>query len=66
MPRIVPNPFRATAVVPGHETELLPVYSSSGCLVARYRGNRVGSGLAPGVYFLDVAGSPGLRLVKLP
>jgi hypothetical protein len=63
--RVRPNPFRSSSVVIGHEFEVFPVYDISGSVVARCRGDRVGSDLEAGVYFLRVAGFSNLRLVKL-
>jgi len=47
-----PNPFTSFAILPGHERERFSLYDVSGRKVGTYRGDRVGEGLAPGVYFL--------------
>jgi photosystem II stability/assembly factor-like uncharacterized protein len=47
-----PNPFTSFATLPGHEAERFSLYDISGRKVGTYRGDRVGQGLAPGVYFL--------------
>jgi hypothetical protein len=62
-----PNPFTSFAAVPGHGREAFSLYDVSGRKVGTYRGDRVGEGLPPGVYFLRSAdGSSGpLRIVKV-
>jgi len=50
--RATPNPFTSFATLPGHEAERFGLYDVSGRMVGTYRGDRVGEGLAPGVYFL--------------
>ena len=65
--RATPNPFTSFASVPGHEAERFNLYDISGRLVGTYRGDRVGEGLAAGVYFLRQekgSGTPA-RVVKL-
>jgi outer membrane protein assembly factor BamB len=65
--KITPNPFTSFATLPGHEAERFSLYDISGRLVGTYRGDRVGEGLAPGVYFLrpqDGLSSP-VRVVKV-
>ena len=47
-----PNPFASFATIPGHEAERFSLYDVSGRKVGTYKGDRVGEGLAPGVYFL--------------
>jgi len=62
-----PNPFTSFATLPGHETERFALYDVSGRKVGIFRGDRVGEGLAPGVYFLrsqDGLSSP-VRVVKV-
>jgi len=49
---VTPNPFTSFATLPGHEAERFSLYDISGRKVGTYRGDRVGEGLAPGVYFL--------------
>jgi len=51
--RVQPNPFSSFAVVPGHEAESFILSDVSGRKVAVGKGDRVGEGLAPGVYFLS-------------
>ena len=55
--RVQPSPFSSFARVPGHETELFALSDVTGRQVAICRGDRVGEGLRPGVYFLSPAGS---------
>jgi len=65
--RITPNPFTSFATLPAHEAERFSLYDVSGRRVGTYRGDRVGEGLAPGVYFLrssDNKDKP-LRIVKV-
>ena len=50
--RATPNPFTSFATLPGHEGERFALYDVSGRLVGTCQGDRVGEGLAPGVYFL--------------
>jgi hypothetical protein len=50
--KVTPNPFTSFATLPGHEAERFSLYDVSGRKVGTYRGDRVGEGLAPGVYFL--------------
>jgi len=54
-------------MVPGHEGERFSLYDVSGWKVGTYKGNRVGEGVAPGVYFLRAlnGGSKPVRVVKL-
>ena len=47
-----PNPFTSFATLPGHEAERFVLYDISGKRVGSCKGDRVGEGLAPGVYFL--------------
>jgi hypothetical protein len=65
--RTVPNPFVSFARVPGHEAEQFELYDISGKLVGTYRGDRVGEGLSPAVYFIKLDAEPGrsLRVVKV-
>lgn len=62
-----PNPFTTFAVVSGLEREHFALYNISGELVGIYKGNRIGEGLAPGVYFLRQEGNNTrpLRIVKV-
>ena len=65
--RIKPNPFTSFATLPGHEAERFSLYDVSGRKVGTYRGDRVGEGLGPGVYFLKQEGKNAepLRIVKV-
>jgi len=62
-----PNPFTVFATVPGHETENFKLYDISGRMMGTYKGERIGEGLAAGVYFLRPASGNAkpLRIVKL-
>ncbi len=62
-----PNPFTSFAALPGHEAERFSLYDVSGRKVGTFRGDRVGEGLAPGVYFLRSSDSQvkPLRIVKV-
>ncbi len=64
---ISPNPFVYSASIPGHEAERFVLYDVSGRQVGNYQGNRIGSDVRPGVYFLKVEAknSTLLRIVKL-
>jgi hypothetical protein len=62
-----PNPFTSFAAIPGHEAERFSLYDISGRKVGTYKGDRVGEGLSPGVYFLrpeDQSAKP-VRIVKV-
>ena len=65
--RATPNPFTSFATIPGHEGERFSVYDISGKMVGAYRGNRIGEGLAPAVYFIKPEDEHGmsLRVVKV-
>jgi hypothetical protein len=65
--KITPNPFTSFATLPGHEGERFRLYDVSGRKVGTYKGDRVGEGLAPGVYFLRSSDSQDrpLRIVKV-
>jgi N-acetylneuraminic acid mutarotase len=65
--RARPNPFTSFATLPGHEAERFSLYDVSGRKVGVYKGDRVGEGLAPGVYFLRQEGKNAepLRIVKV-
>jgi hypothetical protein len=65
--KATPNPFTSFAAIPGHEGEAFAVYDITGRKVAIHKGDRIGEGLAPGVYFLkpeDGSAKP-LRVVKV-
>jgi len=63
----VPNPFTSYTSVPGRPSDRFTLYDISGRRVGTYKGNRIGEGLSPGVYFLKPDGneSKPLRIVKL-
>ena len=65
--RVQPNPFSSFAVMPGHEAERFEVYDISGKMVGTCRGDRIGEGLAPAVYFIRLDSDRGrnLRIVKV-
>jgi hypothetical protein len=62
-----PNPFASFATLPGHESERFSLYDISGRKVGTYKGDRIGMGLAPGVYFVrgEPSTSPPVRIVKV-
>jgi len=51
---VKPTPFTSFARVPGHETELFALTDVAGRQVAICKGDRIGEGLRPGVYFLSL------------
>jgi hypothetical protein len=53
---VQPNPFTSFARVPGHETDVFALSDVTGRHVAICKGDRVGEGLRPGVYFLSPVG----------
>jgi YVTN family beta-propeller protein len=65
--RPVPNPFVSYARVPGRESERFNLYDVSGRKVGTYKGDKIGSDLSTGVYFLKVASgdSRPVRIVKV-
>jgi hypothetical protein len=65
--RVAPNPFVSYAKTPGHEAESFALYDVSGRKVGVFKGDRIGSGLSAGIYFLKPEGkdSKPLRIVKL-
>jgi hypothetical protein len=65
--RVAPNPFISSATIPGHEKEQFALYDVSGRKVGIYKGDRIGSGLSAGIYFLKPEGQDAkpLRIVKL-
>jgi len=65
--KVFPNPFTSFTTLPGHETERFALYDISGKRVGTYRGEKVGSDVPPGVYFLRPTGqySKPLRVVKV-
>ncbi len=64
---VVPNPFTSFAILPGHEAERFSLYDVSGRKVGVYRGDRIGWGVSPGVYFLraEKGDRRPVRIVKL-
>jgi hypothetical protein len=62
-----PNPFTSFATVPSHSSDRFALYDISGRRVGTYRGDRIGEGLPPGVYFLrpERLWSKPLRVVKV-
>jgi hypothetical protein len=66
-PLVSPNPFVSRAVLRGHEQDFVTLYDISCRKVGIFRGDRIGEGLPPGVYFLHPEGAFGktLRVVKL-
>jgi hypothetical protein len=65
--KVIPNPFLSFAAVRGHEHETFLLYDISGRMVGICRGDRIGEGLSPGVYFLKPEGRSAkpLRIVKV-
>ncbi len=65
--KIHPNPFVSFAAVIGHERKTFAVYDAAGERVGICRGDRIGAGLAPGVYFIRAVSGDGqtIRIVKL-
>jgi hypothetical protein len=65
--KVLPNPFASFATLPGHEAERFSLYDISGRKVGTYKGDRIGEGLAPGVYFVrgEPSTSPPVRIVKV-
>jgi hypothetical protein len=51
-----PNPFTSSARIPGHETEFFALSDVAGRQVSVCKGDRIGEGLPPGVYFLSPVG----------
>lgn len=68
LPAPSPNPFRESTSLRGREGEAFDIYDSMGRQLKRTRGNRIGDGLPPGVYFLRPSNGDGgpMRIVKLP
>jgi hypothetical protein len=62
-----PNPFASFARIAGHEGERFALYDIAGRRMGTYRGDRIGEGLSPGVYFLKPEGRDAkpLRVVKV-
>ncbi len=53
---VQPNPITSVARVHGHEAELFALADVAGRQVTVCRGDRIGAGLRPGIYFLSPAG----------
>jgi photosystem II stability/assembly factor-like uncharacterized protein len=66
-PRVIPNPFVSFASVLGHERESFVLYDISGRQMGTFRGDRVGEGVSPGIYFVKstAQGSEPVRIVKI-
>jgi len=65
--KVSPNPFVSFAAIPGHSSERFAIYDVSGRKIGVYKGDRIGEGLAPGVYFVrgQASSSAPLRIVKV-
>lgn len=61
---VLPNPFVGAARVAVGEREEFDVHDHAGRLVGRFRGNRIGTGLPAGVYFVSRSGFAPARVVK--
>jgi hypothetical protein len=53
---VQPNPFTSCVRVPGHEADVFVLSDVTGRQVAICKGDRIGQGLRPGVYFLSPVG----------
>jgi len=62
-----PNPFNSFATLPGHSSELFALYDIFGSRVGVFKGDRIGEGLAAGVYFLkaEKGDQKPIRIVKV-
>jgi len=62
-----PNPFVDYITVRDYEKEVFVVYDVAGEVVGSYRGNRIGSDLVPGIYFLRLLADDSklIRVVKV-
>jgi hypothetical protein len=62
-----PNPFISFTTIPGHESERFALYDIAGQRIVTFRGDRIGEGLPPGVYFLkpEDGSNKSARLVKV-
>jgi hypothetical protein len=62
---VVPTPFSSCARAVGRETEQFGLYDVSGKLAGTCRGDRIGTGLAPAVYFVkSFSDGASQRIVK--
>jgi len=64
---VSPNPFASFASVPGHSSDRFSLYDISGRKVGVYKGDHIGEGLVPGVYFIRAEDQRAelLRVVKI-
>jgi len=64
---VVPDPFTSFTTLPGHSSERFSLYDISGRKVGVYKGDRIGSGLSAGVYFLrpQEGDAKPVRVVKI-
>ena len=64
---VSPNPFTSFSSVLGHERDHFTLYDISGRRVGVYKGDRIGEGLVPGVYFVRAESGDGkpVRVVKV-
>jgi photosystem II stability/assembly factor-like uncharacterized protein len=62
-----PNPVRTAARIPDQSRTVFNIYDATGRLVGSCRGDGIGQGLKPGVYFAEAAGGsdPRVKFVKL-
>jgi hypothetical protein len=67
MDKLIPNPFASFASVLGHSSDRFALFDISGRKVGTYRGDRVGSDVHQGVYFLrpESGGGRPVRVVKV-
>jgi hypothetical protein len=65
--RATPNPFTSFATLPGHSSDRFALYDVSGRRVGIYRGDRIGSDVPQGVYFIREENGEGkpVRVVKV-
>ena len=65
--KATPNPFTSFTTLPGHSSESFALYDISGRRVGIYKGDRIGSDVSQGVYFLRAEGGEDrpLRIVKV-
>jgi hypothetical protein len=65
--KVAPDPFISFTTLPGHFAESFALFDISGRKVGTYKGDRIGKGLAPGVYFIRPEGGDAkpLRVVKV-
>ena len=50
--KTLPNPFICFTTVPGYEDKNFVAYDIAGKMVGRFKGNKIGIDLLPGVYFI--------------